>query len=66
MFLITCAILNFCTSCDVSLQAKDAFMSGSGTALRPEDIANAVVYAVTQPSYAAVNEILIEPREAPI
>ncbi|KAK2165584.1 hypothetical protein LSH36_48g05032 [Paralvinella palmiformis] len=47
-------------------EAKDAFMSGSGTALRPEDIANAVVYAVTQPSYAAVNEILIEPREAPI
>ncbi|XP_064637306.1 uncharacterized protein LOC135493708 isoform X2 [Lineus longissimus] len=33
--------------------------------LEPEDIANAVVYACSQPSYVAVNEILVEPRHAP-
>jgi NADP-dependent 3-hydroxy acid dehydrogenase YdfG len=57
-----------CSSHDLFLlQAKDAF-DGSGKVkiLEPEDIANAVIYATTQPPYAAVNEILIEPREAPI
>ncbi|WAQ97992.1 LGRD-like protein [Mya arenaria] len=34
--------------------------------LEPEDIARAVVYAASQPAHVGVNEILIEPREAPI
>ena len=31
--------------------------------LRPQDIANAVVYAVTQPEHVAVNELLIRPTD---
>ncbi|KAK5155245.1 hypothetical protein LTS14_006200 [Recurvomyces mirabilis] len=34
--------------------------------LDPEDVANAIIYALKQPDYVAVNEILIEPREEPI
>lgn len=34
--------------------------------LDPEDIANAIAYALRQPSHVAVNEVLIEPREEPI
>lgn len=34
--------------------------------LDPEDIANAIVYALRQPSHVAVNEVLIEPRDEPI
>ncbi|KAE8999931.1 hypothetical protein PR003_g18952 [Phytophthora rubi] len=34
--------------------------------LKPEDIGRAVLYAVTQPAYVAVNEILVEPRDEPI
>lgn len=36
---------------------------GSMTALTSEDIANAIVYAVTQPKHVNVNEILIRPTE---
>lgn len=32
----------------------------------PEDVANAIVYALRQPQHVAVNEVLIEPREEPI
>ncbi|PTB75646.1 NAD(P)-binding protein [Trichoderma longibrachiatum ATCC 18648] len=34
--------------------------------LEPEDVAGAILYAVCQPEYVAVNEVLIEPREEPI
>lgn len=34
--------------------------------LQAKDIGNAVLYAVTQPPYVAVNEVLIEPRDEPI
>jgi NADP-dependent 3-hydroxy acid dehydrogenase YdfG len=33
--------------------------------LHAEDIANAIVYAATQPDYVAVNEILIRPTDQP-
>ncbi|RDD46798.1 Linear gramicidin synthase subunit D [Trichoplax sp. H2] len=39
--------------------------SAESKILRPLDIANAVVYALTQPSFVAVNEILIEPADVP-
>jgi len=32
-----------------------------GHALKPEDIANAVMYAVAQPAHVDVNEILVRP-----
>ena len=51
----------------VSLQAKEAYDGSASTQiLEPNDIGKAVVYAVSQPPYASVNEILIEPRGAPI
>ncbi|TAQ85771.1 hypothetical protein B7494_g5917 [Chlorociboria aeruginascens] len=34
--------------------------------LHPEDVANAIVYALKQPEHVAVNEVLIEPRDEPI
>ena len=51
----------------MNFQAKEAY-DGSGNAhiLEPDDVARAVAYAVTQPPFVAINEILIEPREAPI
>jgi len=35
-------------------------------ALEPSDVGKAVVYAVTQPEWCAVNEILVEPRGEPV
>jgi NADP-dependent 3-hydroxy acid dehydrogenase YdfG len=38
------------------------FENGAGpTALQPIDIANAVMYAVSQPSHVDVNEMLVRP-----
>lgn len=34
--------------------------------LEPEDVAASIIYALKQPDYVAVNEILIEPRDEPI
>ncbi|XP_069130390.1 uncharacterized protein [Argopecten irradians] len=48
-------------------EAKEAY-DGSQLCriLDPEDVARAVLYAVTQPPHVGINEILIEPREAPV
>ena len=35
-------------------------------ALDPEDVARAVVYALSQPGHVAVNEVLVEPRDEPV
>jgi NADP-dependent 3-hydroxy acid dehydrogenase YdfG len=41
-------------------------MSEKHKCLEPYDIAKAVVYAASVPEYVAVNEILVEPRDAPM
>ncbi|KAL9971919.1 hypothetical protein ACROYT_G018142 [Oculina patagonica] len=33
--------------------------------LEPRDIANAVIYALTQPSHVSVSEVMVEPTDAP-
>ena len=43
----------------------DSFKSMSMEPLQAEDIANAIGYAVEQPSHVDVNEILIRPRQQP-
>ncbi|MFC7641086.1 SDR family NAD(P)-dependent oxidoreductase [Streptosporangium lutulentum] len=48
---------------DPTMQAAAKDMAASMRTLQPEDIANAVVYAVTQPERVAVNEILIRPTD---
>ena len=40
--------------------------SSSVRILDPSDVAKAVLFAATQASPVGVNEILVEPREAPI
>ena len=48
-------------------EALKKFGEPSGAkVLDPEDVANAIVYALKQPEHVAVNEILIEPRDEPI
>ncbi|XP_049804567.1 uncharacterized protein LOC126248021 isoform X1 [Schistocerca nitens] len=49
------------------VEAKEMYdASDKVKILTPNDVAQAVIYALTQPDYCAVNEILLEPREAPI
>lgn len=48
---------------DPNIQAAAKNMAESMRTLQPEDIAAAVVYALTQPAHVAVNEILIRPTD---
>jgi NADP-dependent 3-hydroxy acid dehydrogenase YdfG len=48
---------------DPAIQAMAKTMAESIRTLQPEDIAGAVVYALTQPDHVAVNEILIRPTD---
>ncbi|GGQ25563.1 oxidoreductase [Actinomadura coerulea] len=48
---------------DPAMRALARDMAAAMRTLQPEDIANAVVYAVTQPEHVAVNEILVRPTD---
>lgn len=48
---------------DPAMQAVAQKFASSIRTLQPEDIANAVVYAVNQPAHVAINEILIRPTD---
>ncbi|MFF2993296.1 SDR family NAD(P)-dependent oxidoreductase [Streptomyces sp. NPDC057950] len=48
---------------DPAIQAMAKTMADSMRTLRAEDIAGAVVYALSQPEHVAVNEILIRPTD---
>jgi len=55
-------------ACTTDEEARAAFAQPSADRhvwLDPADIARAVVYAASQPAHVAVNEILVEPRDAP-
>jgi NADP-dependent 3-hydroxy acid dehydrogenase YdfG len=45
------------------MQAAARDLQNSIRPLWPEDIANAVLYAVSQPEHVAVNEILLRPTD---
>ncbi|GAP92459.2 putative enterobactin synthetase component F [Rosellinia necatrix] len=53
------------TSSDPEAVAKYAQPSGAKI-LGPENVAAAVVFALSQPPHVAVNEVLVEPRDEPI
>ena len=47
-------------------EAMKAYGEPSGAkVLDTEDVARAVMYAITQPAHVAVNEIMVEPRDEP-
>lgn len=48
---------------DPAIQTMAKEMAESMRTLQPEDIANAVVYALSQPDHVAVNQLLIRPTD---
>jgi NADP-dependent 3-hydroxy acid dehydrogenase YdfG len=48
---------------DPTMQTAARDMMNAIRTLQPEDVANAVLYAVSQPDYVAVNEILLRPTD---
>jgi len=51
----------------VDAEAHKEFAADSNAIiLDPDDVANAVVFACSQPDHVSVNEILVEPKEYPI
>ena len=48
---------------DPTMRAVAQNMAAAMRTLQPEDIANAALYALTQPDHVAVNEILIRPTD---
>ncbi len=48
-------------------EAVEKYGGASGAQIMvPEDVANAIIYALRQPEHVEMNEILIEPRDEPI
>ena len=55
------------SSLSTDAEAFELYAQPSGArVLDPEDVAESVVYALRQPDHAAVNEVLIEPRDEPV
>jgi NADP-dependent 3-hydroxy acid dehydrogenase YdfG len=50
----------------LSLVTKDYERSANVRVLDPEDVAESVLYALRQPEHAAVNEVLVQPRDEPV
>jgi NADP-dependent 3-hydroxy acid dehydrogenase YdfG len=48
---------------DPAMQAAARDMMNAIRQLQPEDIANAVLYAIIQPEHVAVSEILVRPTD---
>ena len=71
--MMSMKMVGFCVTVDgyeegwFCFQAVEKYnMSDKNKVLEPYDIARAVMYAASVPEYVAVNEILVEPRDAPM